>query len=85
MNIEFFSNGFKEILMSEGMKNLIQDETEKIQSKANNRLSEESEGFKTKVYQGNYGGGRWVGKVSTSDYQSMIAESENKILSEAVK
>ena len=37
-----------------------------------------------RVWQGNYGGGRVIGSVSTTDYESQRAEAEDKALSKAV-
>ena len=37
------------------------------------------------AWKGGYGGGRWVASVTTTDHNSMVAESEDKALSKAVK
>lgn len=84
IRLEFISDGFREILMSGEVQALVSSTTESIQAKANANLTEESEGFKAKTWQGGYGGGRWIGTVSTTDHESMVAESENKALSKAV-
>lgn len=83
--IQFISDGFKEILLSEGTMSLVQSAAETIRERANANISEDSEGFSAKVWQGSYGGGRWVGSVTTTDGASMRAESEDKALSKAVK
>lgn len=85
VNIEFNSAGFKEILTSDGVKNLVTDITNEIQSKANANISGESEGFSAQVRMGGYGGGRWVGHVTTTDGASIRAEAEDKALTRAVK
>lgn len=85
IEIEFISAGFKEILNSDGVRALVQSETEKIAAKANANISGNSEGFSSRVWQGGYGGGRWVGSVSTTDFESMKAEAEDKALTRAVK
>ena len=82
--IEFDSDGFREILLSEGMKEQVESAVERIQSEANAGITEDSEGFSVDVIQGGYGGGRWVGFVSAIDSAAAIAESENKVLSGAV-
>ena len=83
--IEFKSEGFRQILMGAGVKNVVQSATDQIRANANANLSEESEGFSARVWQGNYGGGRWVGSVSTTDLGSQRAEAEDKALSKAVR
>ena len=82
--LEFISEGFKQILESEGVHDLVQQTAEEICDRANAANNRGGEGFTTSVIQGNYGGGRWIGFVKTTDKQSMIAESEDKALSGAV-
>ncbi len=84
MKIEFKSEGFRAILNGGGVQGAVAAATENIQAKANANLHEESEGFSSHVWQGGYGGGRWVGSVSTTDHASMVAETEDKALSRAV-
>lgn len=82
--IEFISDGFHDILCSDGVKELVTETASRIQSEANAGIEGESEGFSNKTWMGGYGGGRWVASVSTTDKASIIAESENKALSKAV-
>lgn len=82
--LEFISSGFKAILESEGTKELVRATGEEIRQKANANAGLE-DGFSLEVWHGNYGGGRWVGSVTTTDRDSMIAESEEKALSRAVR
>lgn len=84
MQIKFKSEGFKQILTGDGVQSAVESAAASIQAKANANLTEDSEGFSSHVWQGNYGGGRWIGSVSTTDYTSMVAETENKALSRAV-
>ena len=88
IRLEFNSDGFKEILTGAGVQNLVSEATQKIQAQANanaaGELDEESEGFSAKTWLGGFGGGRWVGSVSTTDHSKMVAEAENKALSRAV-
>lgn len=84
VKIKFNSQGFKEILCSDGVKNLITIETTNIEEKANGNNIRGGDGFKSHVWMGSYGGGRWVGSVNTTDLKSRIAESEDKALSRAV-
>lgn len=84
IELEFISAGFKEILCSSGVQNAVESAAAEIQAKANAGLSEDSEGFSARTWIGNYGGGRWVGSVTTTDWESRAAEAENKVLSGAV-
>ena len=88
IRLEFLSEGFKEILTGAGVQNLVSEATQKIQEQANanaaGELDEDSEGFSAKTWLGGFGGGRWVGSVSTTDHSTMVAEAENKALSRAV-
>ena len=84
VKLEFISDGFRQILNSEGVKSVVQSEAERIKAAADSGIIEESEGFSANVWTGNYGGGRWVGSVTTTDAASSMAESENKVLTKAV-
>ena len=75
--IEFNSEGFKEILTGDGVKNLVSSTSQDIASRA-------GEGFAATTIYGGYGGGRWIGFVSSTDAESAKAESEYKVLSGAV-
>ena len=81
--LQFISAGFKAILESEGTKEVVRSAAEEIQQKANANAG--VDGFSCEVWHGNYGGGRWVASVSTTDKKTMKAESEDKALSRAVK
>ena len=82
--IEFNPEGFRQILLSEGCKELIQTTTEDICQKANANNTRGGEGFESNVIVGGYGGGRWIGFVSTTDENSKIAEAEDLALSRAI-
>lgn len=84
MKIKFISDGFREILLSDGVKNLVDDIGEQIKDKANARLAEDSTGYEKETRQINYRGGRWQGAVYTTDMASMKAEAEYNALSGAV-
>ena len=85
VKIEFNSEGFKEILMSDGMKQCVESVAKDIKNRADANIGEESDGYSAKAWQGSYGGGRWVASVTTTDRASILAESEQKALSKAVK
>lgn len=82
--IEFVSSGFKEILNSSGVAALITEHTNAVCSRANANLTEDSSGYKSKVFQGG-SQGRVVGTVYTTDHASRVAEAEYKALSRAVR
>lgn len=81
--IEFNSEGFKAILTGEGVKNLVTELSQEIQQRANANVSS-GEGFSRDTWLGNYGGGRWIASVTSTDKASMEAEAEDKALSRAV-
>ncbi len=91
VKLEFNSEGFREILLSEGVRDLVAEEAEKIASRANANLTDsKSEGYEAEVFQGammsKYGyGGRWVGSVRAIDSRASADEAENKSLSRAVQ
>ena len=88
IKLEFLSEGFKKILTGAGVQSAVNEAAQKIQAQANanaaEELDEDSEGFSAKTWLGGYGGGRWIGSVSTTDHSTMVAEAENKALSRAV-
>lgn len=83
IRLEFISEGFKQILESGEVHDLVQETADQICDRANAANNRGGEGFTTNVIQGYYGGGRWIGFVKTTDKQSMIAEAEDKALSGA--
>lgn len=85
LKIKFISSGFKEILCSGEVNEMVTQAAEQIQSRANANNTRGGDGFSANTWMGGYGGGRWVASVTTTDRQSMIAEAEDKALSRAVK
>ena len=83
VKIEFNSDGFKEILESEGVKQLVTKETEKIAERANAKLGKN--GYKAVVNHSTYGGGRWRGRVIARNDEANEAESESKTLTSSIK
>ena len=84
IRLQFISEGFRQILTSSEVQALVSETADNIKARADANITEESDGFKSRTWLGNYGGGRWIGSVSTTDKASMIAEAENKALSKAV-
>lgn len=85
VDIQFISAGFKAILESEGTKNLVEQEAQSLAERANGNNDRGGSGFVASTKLGNYGGGRWVAFVSTTDKASMIAEAEDKALTRAIQ
>lgn len=81
MKLEFNSKGFKEILNSQGVNELVSNTAQEISDKANTNYG--GEGFQPRVLQGYYGGGRWIGFVQSTDKESSAAESEEQALTRA--
>ena len=82
--IVFNSNGFKQILLSEGCHNLVQSTADGIRDTANANNTRGGEGFVSSTQVGGYGGGRWIGFVSAADKNASIAESEDQALTRAL-
>ena len=84
VRIVFKSEGFRQILLSDGCRDLVQSTTEEITNKADANNTRGGDGFEASTMVGGYGGGRWIGFVSTTDNASKIAESEDKALTRAI-
>ena len=84
IRLEFISEGFKEILESDGVRELVQETADGIRDRANAANNRGGEGFASNVIHGGYGGGRWIGFVKSTDDKSAIAESEDSALTGAV-
>lgn len=84
VNIQFFSSGFKAILESDGVKDLVETEANKICEKANANNDRGGKGFAVQVKHMNYGGGRWGAFVYAKDTKASQAESEDKALTRAI-
>ena len=77
VRIKFNSDGFRQILVGDGVRSVVSDTTEGIASRA-------GDGFSSKTIMGGFGGGRWVGFAGSTDQASARAEAEDKVLSKAV-
>lgn len=82
--IVFNSDGFRQLLLSDGVRDLVQNTAEEICDKANGNNTRGGEGFVVRTQVGGYGGGRYVAFVSSTDKNSFIAESEDKALTGAL-
>lgn len=75
--IEFIDQGFRDVLSSEGCKS-------EIERVANNIASRAGENFSAHVKY--YGAGhRYIGFVNPNNIEGVKEESENKVLSSAVR
>lgn len=86
IQLKFNSDGFKEILRSDGAWAVCEEAGSNIQSRANAALNDSnSKGFKmsTRMVKA-YKAERPMTFVYTTDRASMIAEAEHKALSKAV-
>lgn len=85
VEIEFFSEGFEQILTSAGTMSAVQSATNGIWARANANNNRGGTGFHSGTRIGRaYGSQRALGFVYTTDNKSAIAEAEDKALSEAV-
>lgn len=85
VEIEFFSEGFEQILTSSGTMSAVQSAAAAIRERANANNTRGGSGFYSGTRIGKaYGSQRALGFVYTSDKKSAQAESEDKALSEAV-
>lgn len=77
--IEFISDGFRQIVNSDGCQELVRDIAEDIASKANANAGLDS--FQAQTVQART---RWIGLVSSTDAESYQAEAEDKALTGAI-
>lgn len=83
LTIEWNHDGFEEILCSDGVMALVEEQTERIKDAANSYYA--GDGFDSGTRLGwAYGSQRAMGFVYSTDKESAIAESEHKALSRAV-
>lgn len=82
--IVFNSAGFRDILLSDGVRDAVTSTAEEIKEKANANNARGGNGFTANVQVGGYGGGRWVGFVTASDNKASLAESEDQALTRAL-
>lgn len=87
----FNSAGFRQILLSEGCHELVQSVTDQIKDNAVSNYAavvpdhvDANAGFNARTQVGGYGGGRWIGFVSTADEYAAAAESEDAVLTRAI-
>ncbi len=79
VRIEFISQGFQDILFSEGCEEVVQQTAEEIAQRAN-----DNSGLDTFSASTVRSGTRWIGFASTTDKTSLAAESEDKALTRAL-
>lgn len=84
VRIEHISAGWREILMSEPVKQLVSDNAEAVRSRAESMSMMPGAEWTAEVSVGSYGGGRIVGYVRPANLQAMIDEASGKMLEVAV-
>lgn len=86
VEIEFFSEGFEQILTSSGTMDSVASAAAAIRERANANNTRGGSGFWSGTRTGRaYGSQRALGFVYSSDKKSAQAEAEDKALSEAVR
>lgn len=88
VRIKFISSGFEGILKSDDTRKTVEEVTERIRQNAVDNYSavasgggDASAGFSSAV---KLKATRWTGFVSTTDVNSAMAESEDKVLTRAI-
>lgn len=81
-DITFISAGFKAVLESEGVHDLVQQIADEIRDRANANYG--GDGFESTVTHLGYGGGRWGAFISSTDKKAAQAEAEEKVLTRAI-
>ena len=82
--IVFNSEGFRQILLSDGVRDVVTSTAEEIRDNANANNTRGGKGFTASAQVGNYGGGRWVGFVTAADEKASLAQSEDQALTRAL-
>lgn len=77
IEIEHKSDGWREVLFSQGVSSL-------VTSTANGIAARAGDGFTVSTIKGGFGGGRPVAFVSASTPEALIAETEDKAMTRAV-
>ena len=86
VRIEFVGEAFGELLRSEEVRGTVEGVTQGIYDRANSNNNRGGEGFRMSVEpSGRFKNRRWVGFVSTTDRQSVIAETEDGALTRAIQ
>ena len=81
--IVFNSAGFKALLNTDGVHQLVEVVSQDIADQANSNYG--GDGFQVTTKVGGYGGGRWIGFVTATDKDSLKAESEDSALTRALQ
>lgn len=80
--INFISAGFKQILESDGVRDLVQDVANGICERANANYG--GDGFAVNVRHLGYGGGRYGAFISSVDENAARAEANDHVLTRAI-
>ena len=80
--IEWISPGFKAILNTDEIHDVVAEVAQHIADNANSNYG--GDGFVATTKRGGYGGGRWIAFVDSTDKDSLKAESEDSALTRAL-
>ena len=84
--IEFNSDGFRQILMSDEVRAELERLANEVRDRANANVSDpDSDGFTVTMKEGSMGGGRWIAFVQAKDWPACRAERDDKALTRAMK
>lgn len=81
VRIEFNDAGFRELLNSPEVEQLVLSKAQDIADRASAECPESDEGFRAHSVKA---GTRWIAFAGTTDDATVAAEAENKVLSRAV-
>lgn len=81
VRIEFNDAGFRELLNSPEVEQLVLSKAQDIAERASAECPESAEGFRAHSVKA---GTRWIAFAGTTDNATVVAEAENKVLSRAV-
>ena len=84
MQITFISKGFRDVLFSAGVKEILTQQAQVIKNRAEGLAGGDAT-FNATTLAGKYGGGRWVAYVQPGNSEAVEAEAYSKALSRAVK
>lgn len=82
--IKFNSNGFRQVLLSDGVKAKIEEEAQKIADRATAKC-EKGQGYYIETEYTDYGRGRWKTSVIPIDDQTQWEEHTKNVLSGSVQ
>ncbi|MBR2790099.1 MAG: hypothetical protein IKD70_05715 [Eggerthellaceae bacterium] len=86
VRVKFEPDGFRQILMGDECAAMVRKEAEMMASRANGLqvFDEDGEpGYGASIFMGGYGGGRWIGHVSSVNFSGDFDQAQNQTLTKA--